>query len=379
MQAIPPVKLINDMHVPFVDLVAQYQSIKTEIDEAIRKVILDSAFIGGPSVKLFEKEWAKTIGSKHCVATGNGTDSIEILLQVFGVGAGDEVIVPSHSWISTAEAVVTAGARPVFVDTIDRLYTIDPGKIEETITERTRAIIPVHLCGLPADMDPILRIAAKYKLRVIEDCAQAHLAEYKGRRIGTLGHAASFSFYPGKNLGAYGDAGAIVTNDDEVAEVCRRIANHGQLQKHTHLIPGRNSRLDGLQAAILLAKLPYLEEWTRMRIEKARAYHSLLDQRFNLTVVPADNKHVYHLFVVQVRDRDQVTRMLKEQGIDTAVHYPVPMPFMPAFKKYLSEGDSYNIHRSYVDKILSIPIFPELTVHQMEFVASALSKVYVEK
>lgn len=367
------------MRVPFVDLVAQYEGIKADIDNAIAKVIAESSFIGGPYVKAFEKEWARTVGSKYCTATANGTDSIEILLQAFGIGRGDEVIVPSHSWISTAESVVTVGARPVFVDTVDGLYTIDPDRIEEKVTDRTKAIIPVHLCGLPADMDPILEIAKKYKLWVIEDCAQAHLAEYKGRRIGSIGHAASFSFYPGKNLGAYGDAGAIVTDNEQIAEFCRKLANHGQLQKHTHLMPGRNSRLDGLQAAILLAKLPYLEQWTNLRIEKARAYQSLLDERLNLTKTPAGLKHVYHLLVVQVENRDAVARKLKEHGVDTAVHYPVPMPFMPAFKDYLSEGDCYDVNKGYADRILSVPIFPELTGDQIEHVASLLNSFYVER
>lgn len=366
------------MRVPFVDLVAQYESIKIQVDDAIRQVISDSAFIGGPIVKQFEREWSRVIGSKHCVSTANGTDSLEILLQAFGVGQGDEVIVPSHSWISTAECVVTVGARPVFVDTINRLYTIDPEKIEAKITERTKAIIPVHLCGLPADIDPILRIAKKYKLTVIEDCAQSHLAEYKGKRVGTLGHAASFSFYPGKNLGAYGDAGAIVTDDDQVAEFCRRMANHGQLQKHTHMIAGRNSRLDGLQAAILLAKLPYLKEWTNLRIEKAKQYQDRLDERLNFTSIPEGYKHVFHLFVVQVENRDEVMGLLKAQGVDTAVHYPVPMPMMPAFKKYLGEGDCYEVNGKYVDKILSIPIYPELSATQIEHVASIVNSHYVK-
>lgn len=366
------------MRVPFVDLVAQYESIKIQVDDAIRHVISNSAFIGGPTVKEFEREWAGVIGSKHCVSTANGTDSLEILLQAFGVGQGDEVIVPSHSWISTAECVVTVGARPVFVDTIDRLYTMDSEKIEEKITKRTKAILPVHLCGLPADMDPILRIAKKYKLTVIEDCAQSHLAEYKGKRVGTLGHAASFSFYPGKNLGAYGDAGAIVTDDDQVAEFCRRRANHGQLQKHTHMIAGRNSRLDGLQAAILLAKLPYLEEWTDLRIARAAQYQKQLDERLNFTLVPEGYKHVFHLFVVQVKNRDKVASLLKDQGVDSAVHYPVPMPLMPAFKNFLSEGDCFDVNSGYVDKILSIPIYPELTTTQIEHVASIVNSHHVE-
>lgn len=367
------------MHVPFVDLFAQYQSIKNEIDQAIADAIRKTSFIGGDFVKRFEAEWAKVAGLRYCVSTANGTDSLEILLKAYGVGAGHEVIVPSHSWISTAEAVVTVGAVPVFVDTIDKLYTIDASKIEEKITEKTRAIIPVHLCGLSADMDPILAVAKKHKLVVIEDCAQSHLAEYKGRLTGTMGDAASYSFYPGKNLGAYGDAGAIATNNEQVADFCRRMANHGQIQKHHHTLAGRNSRLDSMQAAILLAKLPHLKTWTDLRIQKAKAYQSLLNPQLNFTRVPENYRHVYHLFMVQVNDREKVMAKLKEKGIETAVHYPVPMPLMPAFKDLHASAGQYATNQKYADRLLSLPIFPEITQGQIQYVASAVNECYAEQ
>jgi len=363
------------MKVPFADLKAQYSNIKSDIDNAIAGIIENTSFIGGEPVKRFEQEWASTIGSAHCVSTGNGTDSIEIILAALGIGKYDEVIVPSHSWISTAEAVVTVGAKPVFVDTLDRVYTIDVQKIESKITQHTKAIIPVHLFGMPCDMEPLMDIARKHNLLVIEDCAQSHLAEYKGKKVGTFGQAASFSFYPGKNLGAYGDAGAITTNNEELAILCKRISNHGQLKKHEHLISGRNSRLDTIQAAILSAKLPYLKKWTDLRIEKSNAYRKALDPGLNLQVVNRDYKHVYHLFVIQVDDRLKAQKILTENGIESFVHYPVPMPSMPAFKSSVAYDGDFPANNKYVNNILSIPIFPEISQQQIDYVADVLNSL----
>ena len=253
------------MKVPFVDLKAQYQNINKEIDGAIANVISDAAFIGGKYVTEFEHNFATFYGAKHCIGVANGTDAIYIALRMLGIGKGDEVITVANTWISTSETIVQSGAKPVFVDIEPDYLTIDVNKIEEKITSNTKAIIPVHLFGHPVDMDPILELAKKYDLKVIEDCAQAHIAEYKSKRVGLFGDIATFSFYPGKNLGAYGDAGCIVTDNDELAERCRMFANHGSKAKHDHRIHGINSRLDGMQAAILNAKLPFLLEWTKSR------------------------------------------------------------------------------------------------------------------
>ena len=360
------------MIVPFNSLSLQYQSLKKEIDKAIAEILNNNIFIGGSPVRQFEEAWAHINEVEHCVSVANGTDSMEIILKAWGIGPGHEVIIPSHTWISTAEAVIHTGACPVFVDSKDRLYTIDVEKIEEKITSSTRAIIPVHLAGLPCDMDPVMDLAAKHQLLVLEDAAQAHLASYKGRTVGGIGHAASFSFYPGKNLGAYGDAGSILTNDAHLANECRKISNHGQLKKHDHQIAGRNSRLDTLQAAVLLAKLPRLREWTEMRREKAAIYTSLLPERFKPPVVPNNYGSVWHLYIIQVEDREKTQKKLKEAGIETLVHYPVPLPEMPALKDYQPQNDTFPVHRSYVDKILSLPIFPELTAEQIDHVCEVL-------
>src|SRR5712675_788739 len=264
------------MQIPLVDLKAQYAAIKSEIDQAISQVLADTAFIAGKYAKIFEQEFASYAGLKHCIGCGNGTDALELALGALGIGPGDEVLVPALTWVSTAICTLPVGAKPVFVDMLPTLYTMDPSKIEAKITSRTKAIIPVHLYGLPAQMDEIMAIARKHKLRVIEDCAQAHGATYKGRKVGTFGDIACFSFYPGKNLGAYGDAGALCTNDDGLAIKARKIANYGGLARHEHEFAGRNSRLDGIQGAILSVKLKHLEKWTRDRQQHAAAYSKSL-------------------------------------------------------------------------------------------------------
>src|SRR5436305_4813760 len=266
------------MQVPFADLQLQYQTIKSEIDAAIAAVVRDSAFIRGPYVDAFEREFASAIGVQHCVSCANGTDALYLAMAALGVEPGDEVITTAHSWISTSAMITHAGATVVFVDTDDRTLTIEPAAIESAITPRTVGIIPVHLYGQPADMDAIMTIARKHKLWVVEDCAQAHLARYKGRQVGTFGVAATYSFYPGKNLGAMGDAGAVLTNDDALAEHMTMLARHGGLTKHQHRIEGINSRLDGLQAAVLSAKLPHLPQWTKARQEAGKIYDADLNQ-----------------------------------------------------------------------------------------------------
>lgn len=363
--------------IPFVDLKAQYHSIRSEIDAAMQQVMEQTAFIGGnnPFVQQFEQQFAAFLGIKHVVSCANGTDSLEILLKAFNIGSGDEVIVPAMSWISTSEAVSAVGARPVFVDIDPVYYTIDPSKIEAAITPRTKAIMPVHLYGQPADMDPIMSVAASHNLIVIEDCAQAHGASYKGKMVGTIGHASSFSFYPGKNLGAYGDAGAMATNDDRIAAVCRMIANHGQQGKHNHLREGRNSRMDGLQAAVLSAKLPYLHEWTKRRQQHATLYTELLQHPLIKTPpVRPESEHVFHLYVVQVPDRNQLAQRLKENGIETAVHYPVALPFLACYQHYQHTAEQFPVVASFQHKIISLPMYAELTKVAIAYISEQVKQ-----
>lgn len=363
------------MSVPFVDLKAQYLTIQNQINDAIAKVISETAFISGKYAKAFEDEFAAYLGVKHCIACANGTDSLEILLQAMGVGAGDEVLLPANTWISTSEAVTTVGATPVFVDHHPETYTIDVNKIEEKISPRTKAIIPVHLYGLPAEMDEIMAIAKKHRLKVMEDCAQAHAATYKGRKVGTIGDCASFSFYPGKNLGAYGDAGAMVTNDDEIAHKARMIANHGQIAKNIHAIEGRNSRMDGIQGAVLSVKLPYLESWTEARRKHASRYHELLaDLDIQLPIEPSYSRHVYHLYVVQVPNRDEVIARLKSQKIDTGVHYPTALPFMEAYKRFNHQPADFPVAYKQMSQLLSLPMYAELTDEMIEHVCKTLKQ-----
>jgi dTDP-4-amino-4,6-dideoxygalactose transaminase len=356
------------MNIPFVDLYKQYLSIRDEIDDAINNVLKESAFIKGKYVTDFEEKFAQKNGVKNCIGVGNGTDAIYIVLKMLGVGEGDEVITSAHSWIATSETITQAGAKPVFIDT-DEYYLIDADKIEEKINDRTKAIIPVHLFGQPCDMDKIMAIARKYNLYVIEDCAQAHFAEYKGQKVGTFGTAATYSFYPAKNLGAYGDAGAIVTNDDELAKKCRMFANHGALKKHHHLMEGINSRLDGLQATILSVKLRYIDDWNQRRYESALLYNELL-RGFPGVITPNiknDVNHIFHVYCIQVDKRNKLISYLKGSGIETQIHYPTMLPFMPAYK-YLgyTQSDFPNAYKSQ-ERLLSLPLFPEI-----KFIAKSL-------
>jgi len=363
------------MKIPFVDLHAQYLSIKEEVDNAIADTIRETAFIGGGRIKQFEEAFAAYLGVKHVVACANGTDSLEMLMQAMGIGKGDEVIIPALSWISTGEIVGTAGATPVFVDIEEEFFTLDPDLIEAAITPRTKAIIPVHLYGQAANMPAIMAIAKKHGLKVIEDCAQSHGAMIDGQMTGTFGDAASYSFYPGKNLGAYGDAGCVATNDTVLADMVRMIANHGQKGKHNHQMEGRNSRLDGLQAAILSAKLPHLGKWTQARIENAKAYDGLLSRTgVACPQVRPNSRHVFHLYVVRSNDRAALQKMLTEQGIETSVHYPTAMPFMPCYAHFGHTEADFPVAAEYQHKILSLPMYPELTREQMKAVSAAIEK-----
>ncbi|GIV33630.1 MAG: hypothetical protein KatS3mg031_1165 [Chitinophagales bacterium] len=361
------------MKVPFLDLHAQYVTIKNEIDRQLEQCLETSSFIGGQIVSRFEKEFADYLGVKHCVTCANGTDALEILLKALGIGPGDEVLVPALTWISTAEAVNSVGAQPVFVDIHPDYYTIDPSKIEACITEKTKAIIPVHLYGLPCEMDEILAIAKKYRLKILEDCAQAHGATYKGKMVGALGDAAAFSFYPGKNLGAYGDGGCMVTSHDEIARQARLITNHGQPVKHDHQIHGRNSRLDTIQAAVLGVKLKYLDRWNHSRRAAAARYKKLLEGTdIKLPVSPEYSGHVYHLFVVQVSDREALQNALSRKGIETAVHYPKALPFVKAYAYLNHQTSDFPVSAAAQSRILSLPIYAELTDRQIDYVAENL-------
>lgn len=357
--------------IPLVDLKKQYESIKSEIDNSIKDVLANTSFIGGGTVTEFETNFKKYIGVNHCISCANGTDSIEILLKALDISKGDEVIVPAISWISTSEAVSSVGAKPVFVDINPDYYTIDLTKIEDKITNNTKAIIPVHLYGQPVDMPKLMAIAKKHNLKVIEDCAQAHGAEFNCKKIGSFGDCASFSFYPGKNLGAYGDAGAMLTNDIEIAEKARMIANHGQKEKHNHIIEGRNSRMDGIHAAVLNVKLNYLKRWTSRRIEIAENYNSLLSKS-SITCPKKikDGKHVYHLYVIRSLQRDKLKKELAEKGISSAIHYPTALPFLKCYKHLNHTKDDFPIASSYTDQILSLPMYPELNNQEIEFICN---------
>ena len=369
------------MPVPFVDLQAQYRAIKAEVDEAIRRVLDSSAFILGREVEAFERAFAEYVGARECVGVSNGTAALHLALAASGVGAGCEVIVPANTFFATAEAVSTAGATPVFVDCDPVTYNIDAGKIEEVITERTRAVIPVHLYGQPADLDAVAEVAERHDLLVIEDAAQAHGARYKGSRVGARGRAGCFSFYPGKNLGAYGEGGAVVTNDSDVARRLRLLRDHGSEQKYRHEIVGYNFRLEGIQGAVLGVKLKYLDDWNALRRQHAARYRELLAPLAGSIVLPREAdyaEHVYHLFVVQTDARDSLQRYLSAAGVQTGIHYPVPVHLQPAYASLgYKEGDFPNAE-SQSRRVLSLPMFAELTGRQLKYVADALADFCAE-
>src|SRR5215468_11308588 len=354
------------MAVPFADLQLQYQNIKSEIDSAVANVIRDSAFIRGPYVDAFERDFAAATEAKHCISCANGTDALYLAMAALKVKPGDEVITTAHSWISTSAMITHAGATPVFCDTDGATFTVDPAAIEAAITPRTVGIIPVHLYGQPADMDAIMAIAGRHKLWVIEDCAQAHLARYKGQPIGTFGQAATYSFYPGKNLGAMGDAGAIVTHDAALAERMAMLARHGGLVKHQHQIEGINSRLDGMQAAILSAKLPHLAAWTTARQEAATVYDAGLNQIEDVSVpeVASGRSHVYHLYTIRHPLRDALAAHLSANGVQTAINYPTALPLLAAYSRFNHRPEDFPNAVGDQAKILSLPMFAEITAEQ---------------
>jgi dTDP-4-amino-4,6-dideoxygalactose transaminase len=364
------------MPVPYADLQLHYQTIKREIDGAVAAVIRDNAFIRGPYVEAFERAFADAVEIGHCVSCANGTDALYLAMSALKVRPGDEVITPAHSWISSSAMITHAGASVVFADTDAATFTIDPAAIEAAITPRTVGIIPVHLYGQPADMDAIMAIATRHRLWVIEDCAQAHLARYKGRQVGTFGTAAAYSFYPGKNLGAMGDAGAVVSNDGALAERMAMLARHGGLVKYQHQIEGINSRLDGLQAAILSAKLPHLPGWTKARQDAAKLYDAGLNEIEDVAVpqVGADRTHVYHLYTIRHPRRDALAAHLEAHGVQTAINYPTALPFLEAYRRLGHHPEQFpNAHRDQ-GRILSLPMFAEITPAQQEEVIDVIRK-----
>lgn len=351
------------MNVPFVDLRAQYESIKGEIDATIHNVLDNTAFIGGREHSELRKEFAAYCDTSACALVGNGTDAIYLALRALGIGAGDEVITVSHTFIGTVEPITMAGATPVFVDVHEDLMVINEDLIEAAITPRTKAIIPVHLYGQPCNMDKIIEIATRRDLRVIEDAAQAHGARWNGQRVGSIGDLGCFSFYPGKNLGAYGDGGAVVGADDELVERVQMLANHGRKDKYLHQIEGVNSRLDGLQAAVLRVKLRHLDSWNELRAKNAAEYSARLAGQPHLTPPRLHElgDSVWHLFVVKTEDRDGLSATLKSNGVSSGIHYPVPLHQQPAYEYLRLPESSLPVTEKIAKEILSLPMFPELT------------------
>ena len=371
------------MQIPFVNLYAQYNTISSEIDTSINKVLSECSFIKGKFVDEFEKRFAELLGVKHCIGVGNGTDALHISLKVLGISKGDEIIVPANTFIATSEAVTSVNAKVVFVDNDPVTYNIDTDKIEEKITEKTKAIIPVHLYGQPANMNKILGLVKHYNLKIIEDSAQAHLAEYKlstdeWKMTGNFGDLATFSFYPGKNLGAYGDAGAIVTNDDELAEKCRMYANHGRISKYDHEFEGINSRLDSIQAAVLNVKLNYIKDWTQKRREIAAYYNEKLKNIPGLFTPKflENTKPVWHLYVIRTKHRNELKEYLSTKGVSTGIHYPKALPNLQAYNYLHHKPSDFPIASAYQDEILSLPIYPELKEEHLEYIVYKVKQFF---
>jgi len=360
--------------VPFVDLKQQYASIKTEVDAAIARVIENTSFILGPEVRAFEQAFAEYVGARACIAVNSGTAALQLTLMAAGIGTGDEVIVPSFTFFATAEAVSVLGAAPVFVDVDSVSYTVTAAAIERALTPRTRAVIPVHLYGQPADLDPVLELASKHKLHVIEDAAQAHGAEYKQKRVGARGSAGCFSFYPSKNLGAYGEAGAVVTNDEELATRLRLLRDHGSTSKYAHAIVGYNFRMEEMQAAVLNVKLVHLSDWNDARRARAARYNAALSQ--SDLVLPREMdyaRHVYHVYAVQSERRDELQKHLTAAGVQTGVHYPIPIHLQPAYESLGYKRGDLPVTEQLSERVLSLPMFPELSDEQIGRVAEAIT------
>src|SRR5262249_19447673 len=365
------------MKVPFLDLKAHHAPFVEEFDRAIREVIESSAFAGGPFVERFEAQFAAYCGSRYAIGVGNGTGVVGITLLAVGIGEGDEVITVPNTFIATVEAIIHCKAQPVFVDVDENTFMIDPAELEKSLTERTKAIIPVHLFGQPADMDPILEFASAHGLFVIEDAAQAHGAEYKGRKAGTMGDAGCFSFYPGKNLGAFGEAGAVVTNDPELRKQIQVLRDHGQSRKYYHTLTGWNCRMDGVQSAVLSLKLRYLDEATLLRRKHSLEYNRAFAGIDEVATPFEANyaRHVYHVYAIRVQERDKIRRHLQEKGVGSAVHSPVPIHLQEACRHLGYNEGAFPIAESLAEQFLSLPMFPELTEEQTEYVAHCVSEI----
>jgi dTDP-4-amino-4,6-dideoxygalactose transaminase len=359
------------IRVPFLDLNAHHAALRGELDRAVREVIDSSAFAGGPFVEKFEADFASYCGCQHAIGVGSGTEALWLSLLACGVGPGDEVITVPSTFMATAEAITYCGARPVFVDVDDRTYTMDPAGLEEAVGSRTKAIIPVHLFGQSADMDPILEFAREHDLLVIEDAAQAHGAKYKGRKVGTLGHAGCFSFYPGKNLGAFGEAGAVVTDNLELQEKIRVLRDHGQVRKYHHTMVGWNCRMDGIQAAVLSVKLQHLESGNSLRRAHALQYDEMFDGMDEVVTPFAAPyaQHVYHIYAIRVQERDEVMWLLQEKGIQCGVHYPIPVHLQKAYRSLGYTAGALPMSERTALEFISLPMFPELTEAQVQTVA----------
>ncbi len=359
--------------VPFLDLKAQYHSIKQEIDAAIQSVLESAQFVLGDEVAAFEREFAAYCGAVHGIALNSGTSALHLAMLAAGIGPGDEVITVPHTFVATVAAVRYTGARAVFVDIDPATFTIDPARVEAAITSRTKAILPVHLYGQPADMDPLLAVAKRHKLLVIEDAAQAHGAKYNGRPVGSLGDLACFSYYPGKNLGAYGEGGMVVTSDEEKARTIRMLRDWGQDRKYHHALAGYNYRMEGIQGAILRVKLRHLERWTEARRAHAARYRALLADCG--VAIPAEApyaRHVYHIYAVRAPDREGLMKALAEKGIQTAIHYPVPVHLQPAYADPAYGPGSFPHSEEAAQQVISLPMYPEMTEAHQERVSSAL-------
>lgn len=359
--------------VPFVDLKAQYQTIRDEVRAEVDNVFESTQFILGDAVEKFERDFAAYLGAKHVIGVGSGLDALRLALEAAGVGAGDEVIIPANTFIATALGVSATGAKPVLVDCREDTYQIDPALIEQAITPRTKVIMPVHLYGQSADIAAIIEIARNHKLEVIEDAAQAHGTRFLDQRCGTFGLAGCFSFYPGKNLGAYGDGGAVATNDDDFAKKLNSLRNYGQKQKYVHVEKGTNSRLDTVQAAILNVKLRHLDDWNAARRAAAAIYSDSLADDFIVPALDPRSEHIFHLYVVRTRNRDELQKHLNSRGIQTGIHYPIPIHLQEAYSDLDLGRGSFPVTEKLADEIVSLPMFAELSHHQIELVLEALS------
>jgi dTDP-4-amino-4,6-dideoxygalactose transaminase len=367
--------------VPFFSLREQYQSIKSELDDAIARVLASTSFVLGPEAEAFEMEFAAYCGVRHAVAVNSGTSALHLALLAAGIGKGDEVITTPMTFVATTAAILYAGATPVFVDIDPRTGNIDVGRIEAAVTSRTKAILPVHLHGLMADMDRITNIARRHGLVVIEDAAQAHGAEYRGRRSGSIGDVGCFSFYPAKNLGAFGEGGALVTDNADIAISAKRLRDWGQASKYNHLVHGYNYRMDAVQAAVLRVKLPHLEAWTRMRRAHAALYDSLLPTRGELQTparLEETHRHVYHVYAVRLARRDTARQQLEAAGIASGMHYPVPVHRQPAYRGLGYAAGAFPAAERFANETLSLPMYPELSREQVAYVASQLEDLSAE-